>query len=190
MLNVVKARPGLIFELHGQPHRVLDYSHTHTGRGGATIKLQIKNLETGTITKKTFKSGEKLDVIETEKRKLQYLYRTDGDLIFMNPDTFEQRSTSAESIGEKAQFMKEGEDVWVMLLFRDGENEIIDVELPAKLEFEIAQAAPSAKGNTAANSYKQATLENGMAIKVPLFIKKGDTVRINTEDGTYVERVS
>jgi elongation factor P len=190
MINVVKARPGLIFELHGQPHKVLDFSHTHTGRGGATIKLQIKNLETGTTTSKTFKSGEKLQDLDTEKRKLQFLYRAEGDLIFMDPDTFVQISADESVLGEKAQFLKEGEDVWVLIWNKASEQEIIDVELPAKLEFEIAEAAPSAKGNTAANSYKQAKLENGMAIKVPLFIKAGDVVRVSTEDGSYVERVS
>ncbi len=189
MINVVKARPGLIFELYGQPHKVLDYSHTHTGRGGATIKLQIKNLETGTTTNKTFKSGEKLEDLDTEKRKLQFLYRTDGDLIFMDPDTFVQIEANEEVVGEKAAFLKEGADIWVMIWNKSEGQEIIDVELPAKMEFEISQAAPSAKGNTAANSYKQAKLENGMAIKVPLFIKKGDVVRVSTEDGSYVERV-
>jgi elongation factor P len=188
MISVTQLRQGVAFLLDKDPHKVLSYSHTHMGRGGGTIRVKIKNLNTGSIMEKTFKSGDKVEDIEINKRKAQYLYQDGTDLIFMDPQTFEQWTVPQSRIGEQQNFLKEGGEVWVMIWSTNEGDQLLDLDLPAKLTFTVKDAAPGEKGNSASNMYKDGILENDMKVRIPLFVNAGDEVVISTADGSYVTR--
>lgn len=190
MISVTQLRQGVAFLMDRDPHRVLSYSHTHMGRGGGTIRVKVKNLETGSIVEKTFKSGDKVEDIEVNKRRAQYLYQDGSDFIFMDPQSFEQWSVSAERLGDQRFFLKEGGDVWVLIWNNDGQEKLLDLDLPPKMTFEVKEAAPGEKGNSASNMYKDGILENGMKVRIPLFVNAGEKVVISTVDGSYVSRAN
>lgn len=186
MISVTRLRKGTNFELDGQAYRVLNYQHTHMSRGGGSVKVKIRNLIDGSVVSRTFQSTEKVEDIQVIKRPLQYLYKED-DYIFMDPTSFEQISVSATVIEDQAAYLKDGETVQVLVW--DEQDMVLGLDLPPKMEFIVTQAAPGEKGDSASNVYKDAVLENGLKIRVPLFINQGDKVRIDTRDGEYVERV-
>lgn len=184
MILATKLRNGVTFELDGKPYKVTDYKHTHMSRGGGTVKVKVRDLSSGVVSTKTFKSTEKFDDIDVSKRVLQYLYKEDKEYIFMDPRSFEQIEIGEKVIGESGVFLKEGEDVNVLYW----DDKALDVDLPPKIEFTVVDAAPGEKGDSASNVYKDAELENGLKVRVPLFINKGDKVRIDTRTSEYVER--
>lgn len=184
MISVTKLRAGTTFEENDTPFLVLKYEHTKMGRGKATIKVKVKNLKTEALSEKSFTSGSRVQEIATLKKKLQYLYPGGTLFHFMDPKSFEQFEVSAETIGDQAPFLTEG--ALVDVLFWNGV--VLVIELPPKMNFTVTQADPGIKGNSAANLYKSATLDNGLTIRVPLFIKVGDRVRVDTRNGEYVER--
>lgn len=186
MIPVTKLRNGVNFEENGVPYRVVKYEHTHMSRGGGTVKVKVRNLHSGAVANLTYKSTAYVEEIEVLKKKLQYLYEDEGNLLFMDPVSFDQVGISKEVVGSQASFLVEGEEVWVMML----EEKILDLDLPPNLVFEIAETGPGEKGNSATNVYKPATLANGLVVKVPLFMKALDKVRVDTRTGEYVERVS
>lgn len=186
MISVTKLRNNTNFELDGAPYRVLSYQHTHMSRGGGSVKVRIRNLADGSVLSKTFQSTEKVDDIQVIKKKMQFLYRDDTDLVFMDPDTYEQTTVSLKTLEDQAPYLKEGEDVH--LLIWDEEEMILGVDLPPKMTFTVAEAAPGEKGDSASNVYKDAILENGLKVRVPLFVNQGDKIRVDTRDGSYVER--
>lgn len=188
MINVTQLRPGVYFLHQDQPHKVLDYSHTHMGRGGGTIRVKIVNLNSGATTQLTFKGNDRVEELDVVKKQFQYLYEDGQVAVFMDPQTYQQLEVSLEVIGEKKYFLQESIPAW-LLLWQDGEEDkVLDVDLPAKVTVTIAQAEPGEKGNSATNSYKQAKLANGYQLKVPLFVNEGDQVVISTVDGSYQER--
>jgi elongation factor P len=186
MITVTKLRNGTNFELDGSAYRVLNYQHTHMSRGGGSVKVRIRNLVDGNVINKTFQSTEKVDEIQILKRKLQYLYKEDTDYVFMDPDTFEQIEVSVDILEDQGFYLKEGEITHVLIW--DEKELVLGVDLPPKMVFEIVEAAPGEKGDSASNVYKDALLENGLKVRVPLFINPGDKVRVDTRDGSYVER--
>lgn len=190
MISVTQLRQGVAFLMDRDPHRVISYSHTHMGRGGGTIRVKVKNLESGSIFEKTFKSGDRVEDIEVNKRRAQYLYQDGVDFIFMDPQSFEQWSVSADRLGDQRYFLKEGGDVWVLIWNNDGQEKLLDLDLPPKMTFEIKEAAPGEKGNSASNMYKDGILENGMKVRIPLFVNAGEKVVISTVDGSYVSRAN
>lgn len=190
MISVTQLRQGVTFLYEKDPHRVLSYSHTHMGRGGGTIRVKVKNLNTGTIVERTFKSGDKVEDIDVTKRKVQYLFQDGQDYTFMDPNTFEQWSVSSTRIGDQQHFLKEGEDVWVLIWSHDGGEDLLDLDLPPKMTFKVVEAAPGEKGNSASNMYKDGLLENGLKVRIPLFVNAGESVVISTVDGSYVSRAS
>ncbi|MDP3955425.1 MAG: elongation factor P [bacterium] len=185
MIPVTHLRAGSTFEDNGQPYIVQKYEHTKMGRGTATIKVKARNLKTGTIIEKSFISGARVEEVSVVKRKSQYLYLQDKEYFFMNPKTFEQFSISGGVLGHQAKFLSEGIEVDLLFL----EDTPIDIELPSKMVFKIMETDPGVKGNSATNIYKSATLENGISVKVPLFIKAGEKIWVDTRSGEYVERV-
>lgn len=190
MINVTQLRQGVTCLLDGDPHRVLSYSHTHMGRGGGTIKVKVKNLETGSITEKTFKGNDRVDDVEVTKRKAQFLFKDGEDYTFMDPETFEQWTTTADRLGDQRHYLKEGGDVWALIWDTDQGQRLLDLDLPPKLTFVVAEAAPGEKGNSASNVYKDGLLENGLKVRIPLFIDAGESIIISTEDGSYVSRAN
>lgn len=185
LLNVTDLRQGIVFEENGQPWSVISYEHIKMGRGSATIKIKARNLKTGSILEKSFISGARVTAANIEKKTAQYLYADKAKYCFMDEKTFEQFEISDAVLGDKAKFLKEGLSVKVMLY----QDEAIDLELPLKIVFTIAEADAGFKGNSVTNIYKDAILDNGLKIRVPMFIKAGEKILINTETGDYVERV-
>lgn len=184
MLNASDLRNGTTFELLGKPYVVVRYTHTKMGRGGATIRIEARNLRTGNVEEKTFGSNDKLDVAPTARRKMQYLYQDGPSAVFMDPMTFEQVEVPLSAIKNEVKFLKDGEPVNVLFVH----DEPLLVELAPKITLEVTDTGPNVKGNSASNIWKPATLENGLQTKVPLFVNIGDKIRVDTRTGEYVER--
>lgn len=184
MISVTDLRAGTTFEDQRQIFQVLSYEHIKMGRGSANVKVRVKNLRTGATTEKSFISNAQVDAIELTKRHLQFLYKDEQSAHFMNSASFDQVTIPLPTLGADAQYLKEGETFTVSFL----DEESLSLLLPPKMVFEVAETGPSTRGNSAVNLSKEATLENGIKIKVPLFVKSGDTVRIDTRTGDYSEK--
>ncbi len=192
MISATELKNGKTFLLNGKPYKVVKYAHSKIGRGGASVKLDIRNLETGKLEKKTFNSNAKVDEISTLKKPLQYLYSDGSNVAFMDQSSYEQTEIPVSSIRAELQFIKEGEIVdvlfWSFDGARDKDDKPLSVDIPPKATLTVKQTDPGVKGDTASNVYKPAKLENGLQLKVPLFIKTGDIVIVDTRTGEYVER--
>lgn len=186
MISVTKLRNGVCFEENGTPYKVTDYQHTHLSRGGGTIRVKVRSMSDGSVLTKTYKSGDKVEEIDIVKKKLQYLYREQDSYFFMNPVSFEQIEVGKKVIGDMGIFLKDGEEVSVLTW----DDKFLDLDLPPKVTMEVIEADPGEKGDSASNVYKNAVVEGNHTIRVPLFINKGDKVRVDTRTGQYVERAS
>ena len=186
MIPVTAMRAGRLFEENGEPYQVLDYKHIKMGRGTANIRVKVRNLRDGSVAEKTFLSGAKVDPIETEVKILQYLYRDGDNFYFMEPTTFEQFSLPLKTLGGKEKFLKEQQKVKILFW----NEEPLSIELPLNMVFTVVQTPPGIKGDSVNASFKPATLDNGLVVKVPLFVNVGDKVKVDTRTGEYVERVS
>lgn len=184
MISATDLKNGTTFEKEGVPYKVIKYAHQKIGRGGATVKLVVRNLETGRQEQKTYTSTVKVDEIATIKKTLQFLYKDTSSAYFMDPATYEQVELSKEILKEELSFIKEGEEVGVLFW---GEKPL-SADIAPKVTLKVKETAPGVRGNSATNIYKPAKLENGMELKVPLFIKKGDSVVVDTRTSEYVER--
>ena len=184
MIQSTDLKNGVTFLLNGRPYKVIKYTHIKIGRGGATVRVTARNLETGGIEEKTMSSNVKVDEINTFKRKLQYLYSDDLKAIFMDPKTYDQVEISKNIIEDELTYIKEGNEATVQFW----DEKPLSIEIPPKVSLKVSDTPPGVKGNSASNVYKQAKLENGMSLKVPLFINNGDSVVIDTRTGEYVER--
>lgn len=184
MPSVTELRKGAVFAEGGEPFLVLDYNHTKMGRGTANIKVKVRNLKTGAIVEKTFISGATVEEAEVSRRGAQYLYADDTRGHFMDPKNFEQFSIPLSVAKSTGQFLPEGSKVEILFF----KNEPLAVELPLKVALKVAETGPSEKGDTRSAATKEAVLETGYKLQVPMFVKVGDVVRVNTETGRYVER--
>ncbi len=183
MTGVTDLRAGTTYEENGQYFTVISYEHIKMGRGSANIKVKVRNIKTGSTTEKSYINGAKINTVPLSKKDMQYLYKDDSDVFFMDPATFEQVSISLKLVSGH-MFLKEGESFSVSFL----EGAPLEVSLPSKMIFKIAETAPGAKGNSATNVFKDAVLENGVKTKVPLFIKIGEEIKIDTRTGAYSEK--
>ena len=186
MITASQLKTGTTFEIDGTPYKVLKYRHQKIGRGGANVILSIKNLKTGTKEEKTYNSSVKVEPISTVKRPLQFLYNDGSNAVFMDSTTYEQVEVPTNIIQDEIPYLKEGEIVDVLFW----EDKVLSVDIPPKVVLTVADTAPGVKGNSATNIYKPDQLENGVDIKVPLFIKIGDRIKVDTRTGEYVERTS
>lgn len=186
MVLATDLKNGSTFLFEGKPCVVLKYFHQKLGRGGATVRLAYRNLATGTVVEKSFQSTAKFEETTTEKRKLQYLYSDSSNAVFMDPSSYEQVEVPLKILGEDLNYIKEGEEINVLFW----EDRALSVDIPPKVVLEVIETTPGVKGNSATNIYKPAKLENGLSIKVPLFVKVGEKVRVDTRTGEYVERVT
>jgi elongation factor P len=184
MISGGDLRPGVKVELDGTPYVVTDYQWVKPGKGGAFMRTKLKNMKTGTIIDRTFRTEEKLPKAEVEDRKVQFLYH-DGDVYhFMDTESFDQFTIDEKQLRDTSGFLKE-EMVISVLLYR---GEPVDVVLPTFVELRVAETEPGLRGDTASGGSKPATLETGAVIQVPLFINIGDLLRVDTRSGAYVER--
>ncbi|MBI3779486.1 MAG: elongation factor P [candidate division NC10 bacterium] len=177
-------RPGVKIELDGTPYVVTDYQWVKPGKGGAFMRTKLKNMKTGAIIDRTFRTEEKLERAEVEERKVQFLYRTEDAYHFMDTESFEQFTLEEKQIGEASGFLKEA--LVISVLFHRGEP--VGVVLPTFVELKVVETEPGFRGDTASGGSKPAKLETGAVIQVPLFINIGDLLRVDTRSGTYVER--
>jgi elongation factor P len=166
---------------------VVDFQHVNPGKGSAFVRTRLKNVQTGKVIEHTYKSGEDIEVVDLERANMQYLYKDENNYQFMDNATFEQHGIPVEVLGDKGQWLKEGQEAVVLM---HGEL-ALSIALPMKLKFKVTEAMPAVKGDTSSGRVlKEVTIETGAKVKVPIFIDQGETIVINTETGDYVERAS
>lgn len=185
MISVSDLRAGTAFEDKGDIFQVLHFEHIKMGRGSGTVKVKVKNLRSSSITEKSFITGARVEDIFLAKKKYQYLYCDSSNAVFMDVATFEQIEIPLSKIGEHRPYLKESMEIGISF-YRD---EPLALDLPIKMQFTVSETGADIKGDTQSNVFKDAILENGLKVKVPLFIKTEDKVVIDTRSGTYVERV-
>jgi elongation factor P len=185
-LDTSRFRNGLKVELDGEPFVMIYFQHVKPGKGGAFVRTKLKNLKTGRVLDRTFRSGEALNEADVEERKMQYVYQDGDQLVFMDTESYEQIPFSAEQVGDARTYLQENLDVDV--IFWRGKP--INIELPAFIQTIVKQTDPGMKGDTASGATKPATIETGAIVQVPLFIKEGEKIRVDTRTGEYVERVN
>ena len=184
MIDAGELKKGITIELDGQLYTILDFQHIKIGRGSAQIRLRLRDVRAGHTIERTFQAGEKFNRVRLEQRSAQYLYQ-DGNLYyFMDNETFEQTPLNVDQLGDALNYLKEEMSV---MISRHG-DEAIGVELPITVELAIAETGPSFKGDTSSAGTKPAVLETGITIQVPFFINTGDIVRVDTRNGSYIER--
>jgi elongation factor P len=178
-------RNGMALNVEGKLVTITEFQHVKPGKGGAFVRSKLKDVITGAVVEKTWRAGEKVEEVRLERVPMQFLYR-DGDMLnVMHPETFDQLALPVEMLGDQARFLKESEKVEVMM---HGERPIV-AELPNFVELEVTETEPGFKGNTATGATKGATVETGAEVQVPLFIERGNVLKIDTRTGAYVERV-
>lgn len=184
MFNINDIKNGITFVLDGQIYQVLEFLHVKPGKGPAFMKTKIKNLRTGAIIERTFNTNVKLEKAMIEKREMQYLYNSGETYNFMNMETYEQIELSKEQLQDAVDYLKEGLNVNITFY----KGELLGVDLPDKIELTVTSTEPAVKGNTTNNALKDATVETGLLVKVPLFIEQGEVIVVSTKDGKYVSR--
>lgn len=184
-LSITDLKKGAIFQLDGTPYKVVEYSQKVMGRGGSTVNVKIKSLVDGKVLVKTYHGNEQLDGADITNRSVQYLYEGDGQFHFMDAQNYEQFSLSTEDMEGKSGYLKEGDNVTAQLF----DGRIISVELSKNIPLKVTYTEDAVKGDTSSSITKDATLETGISIKVPAFIKKNDIISVDTTNGTYRERV-
>lgn len=183
-MNVNDFKTGVTIQIDGDLYQVVEFQHVKPGKGSAFVRTKLKNLRTNSTIEKTFNAGIKVDTARIDKKDMQFLYQQGDTYYFMNMETFDQVELSASTLGEDAKFLKENVPVTVSFY----EGEVLGVMLPDKIEMVVTATEPAVKGNTTNNAMKDATLETGMKVKVPLFIDQGEAILVSTKDGKYVSR--
>ena len=179
-------RNGLKIELDGVPFVIVYFQHVKPGKGGAFVRTKVKNLKTGRVLDRRFRAGERVEVADVDDRKMQFLYRDGDQLVFMDSESYDQIPFSSDQVGDAKKYLLE--NLVVDVLFWRGQP--INIELPAFIEAAVTECEPGIKGDTASGATKPATLETGAVVQVPLFVKEGERIRVDTRTGEYVERVS
>lgn len=184
MYQPTDLKKGTVCQIDGKPYRVTEYSQKVMGRGGSIVNVKLKNLIDGSVIPKTFKGQDKIERAEVTNKTVQYLYTDGTDFHFMDPQTFEQFQLGADIVDSAANYLKEGDELSLQF-FGD---KVINVELPKNLFLEVTYTEDVVKGDTTSSVLKDATLETGLTVKVPAFIKTGDVISVDTTTGEYRER--
>jgi len=184
MISTNDFRTGLTIELNGEIFTVVDFQHVKPGKGAAFVRTKLKNIRTGATVEQTFRAGEKVSRAHIEKKSMQYLYNDGESFVVMDNETYDQINLQKDHFDGKEKFLKDNMTLNVLLYG----TEVIGVELPNHIELEVVDTEPGVRGDTATGATKNATLETGAVVQVPLFIEKGDLVRIDTRTGDYLER--
>jgi elongation factor P len=184
MISVNEFKTGLTIEVDGGIWRVIDFQHVKPGKGAAFVRSKLRNLRTGAIQEKTFRAGEKVEKAQIDNRRMQYLYASGDQHVFMDNESYEQIELPSSRIEYELKFLKENMEVFIIMF----QGEILGIDLPNTVELEVTETEPGIKGDTASGGTKPATLETGLIVQVPFFVNQGDRLIINTTDGTYVSR--
>ncbi len=185
MISAGELKKGIAIELDGELFNIVDYEHIKMGRGGAVVRLKLRNLRSGYSTERTFSATERFRRVYLDHRQAQYLYRDEDTLHFMDTETFDQTAMNTDQLGDDLAYLKEN---MVVDLLKYG-DETIGVELPVTVDLEVTYTEPGFKGDTATGGNKPATTETGLKVMVPLFVEIGDVIRVDTRTGQYLERV-
>lgn len=178
-------RNGLVMRLDGKLYSIVEFQHVKPGKGGAFVRTKLKEIPDGSVIDKTFRSGEKVEEVRVERHKYQYLYEKNDLYYMMNLDNYSQIAVPGSLVKDQLDFLKENMEIEMLF---DGETPI-EVILPIFVELEVAETEPGVRGDTAQGGSKNATLETGAVVSVPLFIEQGDKLKIDTRSGKYMERV-
>jgi len=184
MVSTSDFRKGLRILIDGEPYTIVDFSHVKMGRGRPHTKAKLKHLINGSVFEKTYLSSESFQLPDLENRSMQYLYKDNDGYHFMDSLTYDQVALMEDALGDSRFYLKESSEYSILFF----ENRAISIDLPASVIMEVVDAEPAVKGDTVSNIQKAATVETGLEIKVPLFIKIGDKVKIDTRTGQYIER--
>lgn len=184
MINSNDLKNGITIQADGNIYMVLDSQHVKPGKGAAIVKAKLKNLRTGAIAEKTFNAGVKVETAHISKKPMQFLYSMGDTYYFMNMQDYEQIELDKSTIGDDAKFLKENLEVEIIFF----EGEMLGMNLPDKIVMKIVATEDAVKGNTSSSAMKNATLETGMVVQVPLFIKQDEEILIGIKDGKYVSR--
>ncbi len=186
MISTAEFRKGLKIEMNGEPFIIVDFQHVKPGKGGAFVRTKLKSLITSKVLDQTFRSGDKVDVPDVETHEMQYLFRVGEDITLMDTSSYEQHTYTAAELGSDIQWTKDGVTIEVQIY----KGRPIGIELPIFVALAIVKTDPGIRGDTATGGTKPAVLESGATIQVPLFLNEGDTVKVDTRTGEYVERLS
>jgi elongation factor P len=179
-------RNGAVLRHNGALMQVVEWQHVKPGKGGAFVRLKLKNIITGAVIDERLRAGESINIVRIERRSMQYLYREGDSFIFMDNETFEQIPVNADMLGDNARFLKENETA--DLIFSGDDDQLISVELPTFVTLAVVETATAVRGDTATDVTKPAILETGAEISVPSFISEGDVLKIDTRTGEYMGR--
>lgn len=185
MISTNQLKNGLTLFIDGEIYIIAEFQHVKPGKGGAFVRVKLRSLKTGNIIDRTYRSGEKFREAFVEEKKMQFLYTAGDSCHFMDLQSFETKEISKELIGDELKFLKENMELGIS--FCDGR--VVDINFPLFVELKVKECEPGLKGDTAKSASKPAKLETGAAVHVPLFINIGDTVKLDTRTGEYVERV-
>jgi elongation factor P len=185
MIDTGDLRKGLTLDYDGRLVKVIDFAHNKQGRGSAQVRMTLRDLRTGAITQHSVQAGTRFQSVRLERKHVQYQYGEAGRFHFMDLDTFEQLELDESAVGESMKYIKENDSVDI-LTYND---EPIDLELPTAVELRVTETDPGIKGDTATGGTKPATVETGLVVSVPLFVNVGDTLKVDTRTGEYLERV-
>ncbi|MCO5184885.1 MAG: elongation factor P [Anaerolineae bacterium] len=185
MKEVSQLRRGTTYSEGGNLYKVTEYEHRKMGRGKATIRVNVRNLRTGSNTQITYNSGDRVEDVRLEKRVFQYLYDDGTFFVFMDEKTYSQVQVAHHVFGDDRYYLKDNLSVELLSY----ENETIDYELPITVEMSVVESEMAVAGNTATGATKEVTLETGLTVRTPLFVKEGDVLRVDTRTGEYITRV-
>jgi elongation factor P len=186
MIDTGDLRKGITIELDGKLYQVVDYQHLKLGRGSAQVRLRLKDIQGGHTIERTFQAGERFQQARLEHRPMQFLYEDDGLYHFMDQETFDQLVLSTDQVGDAVPYLTENLELSILTY----QDKPVSVELPTAVALKVADTAPGFKGDTASAGGKPATTETGLTVQVPFFINPGDTIKVDTRSGQYLERVS
>jgi len=184
VISVNDFRTGLTIEVDGEIFSVLEFQHVKPGKGAAFVRSKLKNLRNGNIVEKTFRAGENVNRAQIENREVQYLYNSGNEYTFMDNETFDQFTLDKKQLEWEINFLKENMNVHIVSY----QGEIIGINLPNSVELKVVETEPGIRGNTATGATKNAKLETGLNVQVPLFINEGDVLLIDTREGKYISR--
>lgn len=183
-ININDIKNGMTIIMDGNLSQIIEFQHVKPGKGPAFVRIKLKNLRTGAIVEDTYNTNLKVEKAHIDKMPMQYLYQDGNKYVFMNSQTYDQIEIPEEKLEDEKKFLKEGMEITIDFY----EGEIIGITLPEKIEFEVIETEPAVKGNTTNNAMKDATIETGYTVKVPLFINQGEKIIISTKDGKYSSR--
>ncbi|WKN28686.1 elongation factor P [Apilactobacillus zhangqiuensis] len=183
-ISTAQFKTGLTIEVDNAIWRIINFQHVKPGKGGAFVRTKLKNLRTGAVQDKTFRSGAKMEQAQIDTRNMQYLYEDGAGYVFMDMESYDQITVPGDKIKDALNYLQENMDVSIVQY----ENEVIGIEVPNTVTLEVAETEPSIKGNTASGGSKPATMTTGLIVQVPFFVNAGDKLVINTNDATYISR--